>query len=375
MRDIRAESPPSVVFIHGRPAAHPLHFFLARSVHADFQFVDFMLRWHDRNCSRLRRYLSWLLCAFFFPRKGKYDVFLSEGPHFLPVIMKRLGLLAKGQKIAALMGNETLFFLKAGRYPASTRAALKKAIRAYDALICVGSLQHALAAEVTRPAQIAPDLFIVPAAPSEDRRSRLLMVRHRLGTCNLVFIGAGPPEWRGWYKGLDLLIAAVALASARIDQLRLRVVGEWDQRYVDSILGNHPDLRSNIEFLGHRQDIESILEDAALYVHLGRGEAFGIAILEALCAGVPAVVSEWTGAKEAASQVDPRLVVPMDAKAAADCICWFMNLSPEEKSNYSVRAREVARTYTEAAAAAKFVEIVNQIATNRVAREARIGVP
>ncbi len=373
-RDNRADGPPRIVFIHGRPAAHPLHSFLARSVHADFLPVDFLLRWHDRDCSRLRRYLSWFLCAFFFPQRSKYDVFISEGPHFLPAMMKRLGLLAKGQSIAALMDNESMYFLKAARYPASTCAALRKATLSYDALICVGSFQHSLARELTQHAQTPPKLFVVPSAPSEDRKSRLLRIRPRLGTCNLVFIGAGPAEWRGWYKGLDLLIAAVALASARIDQLRLRVVGEWDQRYLDSILGNHPDLRSNIEFLGHRQDIESILEDAALYVHLGRGEAFGIAILEALCAGVPAVVSEWTGAKEAASQVDPRLVVPLDAKAAADCICWFMNLSLEEKSNYSARAREIARTYTEAAAAAKFVEIVNQIATNRVAREARFGV-
>jgi len=94
---------------------------------------------------------------------------------------------------------------------------------------------------------------------------------------------------------------------------------------------------------------------------LARGEAFGISILEAMLAGVPSIVSEWTGAREVVEQVDRQLVVPTDPAAAADRIRWYLGLPTPEKQRLSERSREVAATYTEERATQVFRDAISQI--------------
>jgi len=352
---------PAVVFIHGRPGPHPFHGALAESVNADFLPVDFILRWHDRNSARTRRYLSWLLCSLFFPRRSKYSIFLTEGPHFLPVIMKRLRLLTKHQKAAALLDNETLYFLKAQRYRRSTQQALLGALAGYDALFCVGRMQTDLAKELLSGHSREPLFIKVHSSLPPRSQEKLKLVRPNLDGKQILFIGNGPSGWRAWYKGIDLLLDSVRLASSELEELQLKIGGTWESDYTNDLLAGIPALSRRVEFLGHLSDLGPALSDSALYVHLGRGEAFGISIIEAMYAGVPALVSEWTGAREAVEQVDPRLVVPLDAQAAAERICWYMKLPSEQKLKLSARSREVAATYTEERAFGEFRQAVNQL--------------
>lgn len=353
---------PAIVFIHGRPGPHPFHGALAESVNADFLPVDFILRWHDRDSARTRRYLSWLLCSLFFPRRNKYSIFLTEGPHFLPVIMKRLHLLSKRQKAAALLDNETLYFLKARRYRRTTQQALLGVLADYDALFCVGRMQTELAKELLSGHAREPLFIKVHSSLPPHSREKLKLVRPNLDGRQILFIGNGPSGWRAWYKGIDLLVDSINLAASDLkEQLRLKIAGLWESAYAGALLARTPARSASIEFLGHLPDLAPALSDSALYVHLGRGEAFGISIIEAMYAGVPALVSEWTGAREAVEQVDPRLVVPLDAQAAAERICWYMRLPLEQKLKLSARSREVAATYTEERALGEFRDAVNQL--------------
>ena len=344
-----------VVFIHGRPGPHPFHASLARSLGAESLPVDFLLRWHDRPSSRLRRYMSWIICSLFFPRRSQYNVFLTEGPHFLPLIMRRLGLLDRRQRVVALMANETLYFLKTARYSRPTRLALLEALRACDALICIGRMQATLAGETLLSSRRAPLVLTVRSGVARDRQEALVRVEPSLDGRALLFVGNGPSGWRGWYKGLDLLLHATALAASRVTGVSLSVVGEWDRAYVDELLSALPVRPARVDLLGRRADLRPVLAESSLYVHLGRGEAFGISVLEAMCAGVPALVSEWTGAREVVEQVDSRLVVPLDAAIAAERICWYLNLPTAEKAALSARAREVATGYPEDRAIREFV--------------------
>ncbi len=346
----------AVVFVHGRPAPHPFHAALARSVGADFLPVDFLLRWHDRAASRPRRYLSWLLCALLLPRRRQYDVFLTEGVHFLPLILRRLRLLRPRQRTMALLSNETLYFLQAGRYPEATRRALLLALRAYDALICIGRMETDLARTLLTGTSPGPRLVTARSGVASDRLESLTRITPSLDGRQLLFVGHGPSGWRGWYKGLDLLLHATTLATPGAGGLRLAVVGDWDATYVDNLLATLPQPPATVEFLGRQSDLSDVLAAAALYVHLGRGEAFGISVLEAMVAGVPALVSEWTGAREVVEHVDRRLVVPLDAQAAAERIRWYLALPRGQKEVLSARSREVAAGYTEARAIAEFAQ-------------------
>lgn len=239
------------VFIYGRPGPHPLHRALVGAISSDLVPLDFLLRWYDvASASRARRYLSWLLCALFFPNRSTYDVFVADG---------------------------------------------------------------------------------------------------------ILFIGNGPGEWRGWYKGLDLLLPAVARAAAALDELHLVVIGRWEMPYRERLLASCPEAGPLVRFVGPTEDLSPHLAGATLYVHLGRGEAFGVSILEAMCAGVPPLVSEWTGAREAVEAVDRRLVVPLDARRASEQIRWYFGLPPAERRALSARSREVGATYTEERGQTAFV--------------------
>ena len=82
-----------ISYIHGRPAAHPMHRKFSEAIGAEFQFVDFKMRWQDRDKSMLYRIISSFVCAFTFPEKRKYDYFLVDNLQFYPVIMKKLRLM------------------------------------------------------------------------------------------------------------------------------------------------------------------------------------------------------------------------------------------------------------------------------------------
>ena len=352
---------PKTVFIHGRPGPHPFHACLAQAIDADFLPVDFRMRWHDRPTSRPYRYLSWAVCALSFPDRKQYDLFLTEGPHVPPLLLKRLGMLRPGQRVAALLDDETLFFLKAGRYPKRTQRFLRSALEMYDALICVGSFQEMLAQELLSETGRNPAILKIASGFPAGRATTLGSVTPLLESRRVIFIGNGEGGWRGWYKGLDLLLDVFVQVSLDFDDATLDIVGSWSGEYLASIWPVTRGQSDRVRFLGHKRDISPCLSESALYVHLARGEAFGISILEAMLAGVPCIVSEWTGAREVVEQVDPRLVVPPDPSVAADRMRWYFNLSSSERTFLSARSREVVAAYTEERAAREIRRAVAQI--------------
>jgi glycosyltransferase involved in cell wall biosynthesis len=90
-------------------------------------------------------------------------------------------------------------------------------------------------------------------------------------------------------------------------------------------------------------DIYSVLPQASLYLHLARGEAWGVAILEAMAAGLPAIVSEWTGAAEAVEQVWPEGVVPLSVEKATEAVVRYFSLTETEKRALSEKSATLIR--------------------------------
>lgn len=326
--------------------------------------IDFLIRWHDVPSRRWRKYLSWLLCAAFFPRVRDYQVFLANSVHFLPVVMRLLGRLRRDQKIVAIVSDETPYFLKARRYSPLAHRALLSALRRYDALICCGRMEAHLV-ESLLDGRPGPPVFTVRGVGvGRDRREAFSRVRPSLDGRTVLFIGSGPMEWRGWYKGLDLLFDALALAATDLGALRLCVVGDWHPAYLGALTGHLPPSSVTLDLPGGVWQVSRLahyLSGAALYVHLGRGDAFPNTVIEAMYAGIPCIVSEWTGTREAVEQVDPRLVVPCAAESAAERIRWYFGLPLATKEELSARSREVAAQYTEERAVGSFVEVYRQM--------------
>jgi glycosyltransferase involved in cell wall biosynthesis len=100
-------------------------------------------------------------------------------------------------------------------------------------------------------------------------------------------------------KGFDTLYAAWNAVCRTSDwDAHLLVAGagaELERWRAKSIRDG---LARRITFLGYRTDVPSLLAAADLMVHPARYEAYGLAVHEAICSGVPALVSTPAGIAE-----------------------------------------------------------------------------
>ncbi|WP_241757756.1 glycosyltransferase family 4 protein [Myxococcus landrumensis] len=100
-------------------------------------------------------------------------------------------------------------------------------------------------------------------------------------------------------KGFDTLFNAWARLNANADWgVDLKVVGVGAQRETWEQEARARGLSERIEFLGFRRDVPKLLSAADLLVAPTRYEAYGLGVHEALCTGLPAVVSRSAGVAE-----------------------------------------------------------------------------
>jgi len=333
-----------VAYIQGRPGAHPMHKKFAEAVSATFHFVDFKMRWQDREKSILYQITSWFVCAFSFPSKKKYDIFLVDNLHFMPVLMKSFGLISKKQKIVAHMGSHTLYFIYAHRFSKPVEYLHIQALKRYDALICEGKMAETLVREILGNA--TPKIYaIINGIPEEHFPKQINL---NLKNKNILFIGHGTGKERMWYKGLDLMIAAFALAKEKDSELSFTIVGEWDKDLQEELLKDYnEETRKSINFVDETPQLDKYINNSSLYLHCARGEAYGLTILIAMSYGLPTLISEWTGAKEVVEQIDKKFIAPINPQDIATKINWYFSLDIKDKEAYSAKFREIGCTYTE----------------------------
>jgi glycosyltransferase involved in cell wall biosynthesis len=93
-------------------------------------------------------------------------------------------------------------------------------------------------------------------------------------------------------KSFDTLLRAVALARASVPDLALWIVGGGDEGPVLRQLCADLDLASAVRFCGERRDVGDWLRAADVFVLSSTTEGLPIAMLEAMAAGLPAIVTE-----------------------------------------------------------------------------------
>lgn len=129
--------------------------------------------------------------------------------------------------------------------------------------------------------------------------------------------------------GVDTLIRAFALILKNftdyhpeiVNKLRLRLVGDGDQRAELESLAQQLNISSKVDFIGrvNSDDVPLELNKLDIYVALSRldSESFGVAIIEAGAAGRPVVVTNVGGLPEVVIKNKTGLIVPKDNPEAA----------------------------------------------------------
>jgi len=92
-------------------------------------------------------------------------------------------------------------------------------------------------------------------------------------------------------KGQDTLLRAMSFIPDAV----LVLVGDGTLSVQLHALADELGIASRVRFLGRRTDVPQLLKAADLYVQASRWEGFGIAVLEAMAAGIPVLASDVPG--------------------------------------------------------------------------------
>jgi glycosyltransferase involved in cell wall biosynthesis len=161
-------------------------------------------------------------------------------------------------------------------------------------------------------------------------------------------------------KGFDTLYAAWrALCSDPRWDANLAVVGAGAELAAWRGRAAADGLAGRIRFLGFRNDVPVILAACDVLVHPARYEPYGMAVAEAICRGLPVIVSSVAGVSERYPPELSDMVLgdPDDPAALADRLrAWRRNL--ESWPGQFAGLAESLRAYTWDHMAADFVRAV-----------------
>ena len=292
-----------------------------------------------------KKFLSSINCDFIRFSKNipkNYDIYIVEGTYLKPILLKKLRKINKKIKIITLFSDPRLFYLNIGkkfnfkkdkmvRYPLLRSIIAKRFIKELDGAICIGDFSASLFRKFNKKSPI----MNVPAFVLKKNQKTLGKINPNLSNHNLLFIGHGPDYH---VKGIDLLIEIFKDIKNRFPDAKLYILGKWNVRKEWEAGGVH--------FEGTK-DIVPYMKKSSLSIHLGRGESFGINILESMLAGIPTIVSKYTGAKQAVEKFDEKFVVPLDKELISKRIVDYFNLNLKRKKELSKKCREVSREFNE----------------------------
>ncbi|MDP2182853.1 MAG: glycosyltransferase [Actinomycetota bacterium] len=196
----------------------------------------------------------------------------------------------------------------------SWTAALCDAASRAAAVVCVGTQ---LAEDCVRELGIAREhVRVIPDAFDDGIYAPYVRETHG-GPTRLLSIGRLVPE-----KGHDLLLEAVARIITDGSDIELQIVGggalEGDLRVKAAALS----LGDHVRFLGALtgEAMLAAMHRADLYVQASRREGFGLALVEAMATGLPAVATDSGGPGEILTPETGVLVVPGRVDALAEGI-------------------------------------------------------
>jgi N-acetylglucosaminyl-diphospho-decaprenol L-rhamnosyltransferase len=234
---------------------------------------------------------------------------------------------------------------------------------------------------MARRAASRADLVIVPShAVADDLGADVYPMVVRPGIDVARFENrtapADPPEVLvlgalvGW-KRPDLALEACALARRHRPDLRVRFVGaplDGDSGGLMEQLrerASSPDLAGAVEFAGAVADPREDLARASFLLHCAPREPFGVAVIEALATGRPAVVPASAGPAEIADRSCAILYRPGDAPAAANAIIELLD-DPERAQRMGEHGRvRVRADFDRSATRERFAEAVTPLMRDR----------
>jgi len=159
-------------------------------------------------------------------------------------------------------------------------------------------------------------------------------------------------------KATDVAIRAFARAGLAEQGWTLDIAGNGAERPALERLARHLDVEGAVRFLGHRDDIGTLMREAALLLAPCPVEGLGLTLLEAMAVGLPVVAAGAGGHLETGGAADgAALFAPGDASEAARLVA-HLAADPALRDRYGAALQSLQRAHFTIAEQARATEAV-----------------
>lgn len=322
---------------------HYVHDTFAKAIGTDYFPAPRLMSGNNGLLYNISGLARILVSTFTIPRG--YEVYLCEATYIIPVLAKKLHLIKQDAKIINICSNPLLYYIKTGVIRGIKRRFALWLLKGVDGFICVGEMEKGLLLDVLPHAKAIVTYSFI-RKDSVKSLSSAAEISPNLASHKILLIGKYDP----YYKGVDILVAAFKKVRSKWPDAELNIVGKMDgaEKYVNGAEG--------VNVLGHVKDLTKMIKGSALYVHMGRGDAFAISTQEAMLGGLPTIVSDWTGTKEIVGKVAGNMVVPLDKNKVAAAINKYFSMPLNAKTRLSTKFIHAASELKEDKIVKKFVK-------------------
>lgn len=161
-------------------------------------------------------------------------------------------------------------------------------------------------------------------------------------------------------------IETIKLVLAERPDVRFRLVGRDDMHGAVQAAVREAGLMDRVEFLGHRNDVDALLQDARVFALPSLHEGMPTSVLEAMSHGLPVVAFAIDGLLEVVESGETGLLAPVgDHPALAQALLHYLqNDSDAERAGLAGRAR-IEQEFTLEATANAHARTFSQLVANR----------
>lgn len=182
-----------------------------------------------------------------------------------------------------------------------------------------------------------------------SRKDRTALRRELLGELGLasdarllLSVGRLTPQ-----KGYDLTLQIVPEVLRRVPNAHFLWVGGGELSDELRRQAERLGVDRHIHMLGHRTDVDRLMETSDVFLFPTRFEGQPLALMEALAHGMPIVASRASGIPEVITSGTHGLLVPVeDTDALLQAVVWALE-NPDEMAAMGANAREHSGDFTE----------------------------
>ncbi len=176
-----------------------------------------------------------------------------------------------------------------------------------------------------------------------EQKDSELSAKHDISPEDRVAIFVGGLDQAHYFKGVEHLLEAMTRLSAAPYNWKLLVVGEGNLRAGFQDLAAQLRINENTIFTGQVSDKDLPkyynLGDVVVLPSIDKSEAFGLALVEGMACGKPAVASNLAGVRSVVTEgIDGLLASPGDAGDLAGKINYFL-ANPAEAASFGRAGR------------------------------------